>query len=64
MRPNQIGERVEVDLFGLRATGDWQISSVASGTIVALAPGSITVRLDDQPHEVTIGPARLLGRVS
>jgi hypothetical protein len=64
MRHNEIGERVEVDLFGLRASSTWQISSVASGTIVAVAPGSITVRLDDQPHEVTVGPARVLGRVS
>jgi hypothetical protein len=34
---------------------------VATGTIVELAPGSITVRLDGRLAEVTVGPARLLG---
>jgi hypothetical protein len=57
MRPT-IGERVEVDLFGLQTRGDFQ--QVASGTIVALAPGTITVRLDDHHAEVTVGPSRLL----
>jgi hypothetical protein len=33
---------------------------VAVGTIIELAPGSITVRLDDRPADVTVGPARLL----
>ena len=54
-----IGEKVEVDLFGLRVVGQLQ-HAVASGTIVELAPGSITVRLDDRAAEVTVGPARLL----
>jgi hypothetical protein len=55
-----IGERVEVDLFGLRSFGDGH-DAVATGTIVELAPGSITVRLDGHLAEVTVGPARLLG---
>jgi hypothetical protein len=55
-----IGERVEVDLFGLRSLGDGH-DRVATGTIVELAPGSITVRLDGRLAEVTVGPARLLG---
>ncbi|HXU80776.1 MAG TPA: hypothetical protein VN914_05230 [Polyangia bacterium] len=54
-----IGERVQVDLFGLRSFGDGQ-EAVATGTIVELAPGSITVRLDDRHAEVTVGPSRLL----
>jgi hypothetical protein len=62
MRPT-IGERVEVDLFGLRALNDFE-EAVARGTIVALAPGTITVRLDGVLHEVTVGPSRLLGRLS
>ena len=53
-----IGERVEVDLFGLRTIG-YQKAGVALGTIVELAPGSITVRLDDHDADVTVGPARL-----
>jgi hypothetical protein len=63
MRPNLIGERVAVDLFGLRLGGDLPDSGVASGTIVALAPGTFVIRLDDH-GEVTVGPSRLLGRVS
>ena len=53
-----IGERVEVDLFGLRAIGHLH-DRVALGTIIELAPGSITVRLDDHEADVTVGPARL-----
>ena len=64
MRPTKIGERVKVDLFGLRTSGALPPFEVASGTIVAVAPGSITVRLDAHPAEVTVGPARLLGRAS
>ena len=63
MRPT-IGERVEVDLFGLRTTSDMPQVGSASGTIVALTPGAITVRLDDRHAEVTVGPARLLSRAS
>jgi hypothetical protein len=58
MRPT-IGKRVEVDLFGMRTLGDLQ-HGTASGIIVALDPGTITVRLDEHPAEVTVGPARLL----
>ena len=54
----KIGERVEVDLFGLRASGAQD--RVVLGTITELAPGSITVRLDDRLDEVTVGPSRLL----
>ena len=60
----QIGDRVEVDLFGLRATGDFPRDSVAGGTIVAVAPGTITVRLDGRPAEITVGPNRLLKRAA
>jgi len=54
-----IGQRVEVDLFGLRVQGVLSGATVASGTIVAIAWGTITVRLDAQT-EVTVGPARLV----
>jgi hypothetical protein len=59
-----IGQRVEVDLFGLRRTGDLSFKGVAVGTIVDLTPGAITVRLDDRDAEVTVGPSRVLSRVS
>ena len=49
---------MEVDLFGLRAGGAQD--GVAIGTIIELAPGSITVRLDDRLDEVTVGPSRLV----
>jgi hypothetical protein len=57
-----IGERVKVDLFGLRSLGDGQ-EPIATGTIVALAPGTITVRLDGH-GEVTVGPVRLIDRLA
>jgi hypothetical protein len=59
---HKIGQRVEVDMFGLRvAAGTLDGGTVASGTIVAIAWGSITVRLDSHVQtEVTVGPARLL----
>ena len=64
MRPTKIGERVEVDLCGLRTPGGsarWD-AVVAPGTVVGLAPGSITIRLDEQfGSVVTVGPARLVG---
>jgi hypothetical protein len=58
-----IGERVQVDLFGLRSLGESQ-DPVATGTIVELAPGSITVRLDGRHGDVTVGPSRLLTHVA
>jgi hypothetical protein len=66
MRP-RIGERVEVDLFGLRAgalksAGVDPHKGTATGTIIALAPGTITIRLDGRAGEVTVGPARLVRR--
>jgi hypothetical protein len=59
---HKIGQRVEVDMFGLRiGEGTLDGSAVASGTIVAIVWGSITVRLDTHIEtEVTVGPARLL----
>jgi hypothetical protein len=65
MRPTKIGQRVEVDLFGLRPPDGATLTAVnvALGTVVGLAPGTITVRLDARPGldaEVTVGPARLI----
>jgi hypothetical protein len=59
---HKIGQRVEVDMFGLRVPEPALDGvTVAAGTIVAIAWGSITVRLEGLADtEVTIGPARLL----
>jgi hypothetical protein len=63
MRATKIGQRVDVDLFGLRLPGGdspWD-AVVASGIVVGIAPGSITVRLDEHLEaEITVGPARLV----
>lgn len=58
----QIGQEVEIDLFGLRLPGLAIGESQATGRIVALGPGTITVRLqigDDSGSEVTVSPGRL-----
>jgi hypothetical protein len=66
MRPTKIGERVEVDLCGLRTPSGsalWD-AVVAPGTVVGVDPGSITIRLDEQfGSVVTVGPARVVGRL-
>ena len=61
MQPT-IGQRVEVDLFGLSIpAGALAGATVASGVIVGLAPGTIIVRLDtEDAAEVTVGLARLM----
>jgi hypothetical protein len=62
MPKTRIGEKVAIDVFGLRRPGgsDWK-NGIISGTIIALDPGTITVRVDDPEHtEVTVGPARVL----
>jgi hypothetical protein len=59
----EIGQKVEVDLFGLKISGDVLPSNARStATIVGLAPGTITVRLElegHSPSEVTISPDRI-----
>lgn len=57
-----IGQKVEVDVFGLGAPGGAKFNAGAvPGTVVSVAPGSITVKLDIAPHghEVTVGPVRV-----
>jgi hypothetical protein len=60
MQHTRIGERVEVDLFGLRLTSDLPRAPIARGIIVAIAPGTITVRLEGRRVEITVGPNRLV----
>jgi hypothetical protein len=56
----QVGQRVQVDLFGMRLPHREQ--GAAECTIVALDPGVITVRLDGSGRgtsEVTVSPGRI-----
>jgi hypothetical protein len=58
----EIGQRINVDLFGLGAPGRASRYSQASGTVTELGPGVITVRLElERGHvsDVTVS----LGRV-
>jgi hypothetical protein len=60
----RIGQRIEIDLFGLRVSGLTPNGAEASGTVVALYPGAITVRLrraGGTPAEVTVSRRRVLG---
>jgi hypothetical protein len=57
-----LGERIQINLFGLRLAGRPAGDSPTEGTVVGLAPGVITVRLqlDDGGHsEVTVSPGRI-----
>lgn len=58
----EIGQKVEIDLFGLRVPGMDAGEEQAIGTVVALGPGIITVRLEtgrSHESEVTISPGRV-----
>jgi hypothetical protein len=55
-----IGEKIQIDLFGMRLPDHAQ-AEAAEGTVVGVAPGVITVRIDrvDGAPEVTVGPGRV-----
>ena len=59
----EVGQRIEIDVFGLQVPGLRSGEAQATGTVVALGPGIITVRLellgDRQPPEVTVSRGRL-----
>jgi hypothetical protein len=60
----QIGQRIEIDTFALRMPNEGAGASAATGVVVALGPGTITVRLLENGRlgtEVTVGPGRLRG---
>ena len=59
----ELGQRVSIDSSGLGLPGGRQMQSFATGTIVDIAPGVITVRLeaDGGMLDVTISPGRILG---
>jgi hypothetical protein len=66
MRPIHIGQRVEIDLFGLQVGDGGRVGPAGTGTVVALDPGVITVRLEHglgAPSEVTVSQRRVLGRL-
>jgi hypothetical protein len=59
----EVGQKIEVDVFGLHVPGLRSGEAQAMGTVVALGPGVITVRLeclgDRQSPEVTVSRGRL-----
>jgi hypothetical protein len=59
MRALRIGQRVELDLFGFEAGGSGALRAV--GTIVALEPGAITVRVERGagPRDMTVSRRRV-----
>ena len=59
-----VGQQLEIDLFGLNVSGG-AASGAAVGTVVALHPGAITIRLNRRgpvpASEVTVSSSRILG---
>lgn len=62
--PLAVGQRIRIDLVGLRARGRAVGEAQATATVVALVPGAVVVRLSArrwcEALDVTIGPARIL----
>jgi len=57
-----IGQRIQVDFFGMRVPGLWNAEARGEGTVVGLGPGVITVRVegeDGRLSEVTVSPGRI-----
>jgi hypothetical protein len=60
----QLGQKIQVDLYGMRFSGLPPGESQAEGTVVQLEPGVIMVRLrrgDGAVSEVTVSPGRIQG---
>lgn len=58
----QLGQKIQVDLFGMRLSGLPPGESQAVGTVVGLEPGVIMVRLrrsDGGVADVTVSPGRI-----
>jgi hypothetical protein len=57
----EVGQKIELDVFGLKVAGLRPGTDRASGTVVAVGPGTITVRVEGGPdgNELTISPNRL-----
>jgi hypothetical protein len=58
----ELGQRIEIDLFGMRVPGLRGSDLQATGVVVGLAPGTITVRLESPATipEISISPGRVL----
>jgi hypothetical protein len=58
----EVGQRIEIDVFGLQVPGLSSGEAQAVGTVVALGPGIITVQVqvsERQHHEVTVSRGRV-----
>ena len=58
----EIGQRIQVNLLGMRLVGIRAGSACAEVTVVGLGPGVITVRLerdDGGLSDVTVSPGRI-----
>jgi hypothetical protein len=60
----EIGQRVDIDVFGLLPLGARPTLAQATGTVIAAEEGGITVRLDldGGPAEVHVSAIRVIGR--
>jgi hypothetical protein len=57
-----VGQRINIDVSGLRLSGGALMQSIAAGVVVDVAPGAITARLeldDGGQLEVTVSPQRI-----
>ena len=58
----EIGQRININVFGMRLPGVPVREAWAAGTVVALGPGVITVLVeleDGSLSEVTVSPGRI-----
>ena len=61
----EIGELVEVDLFGLQVAGTFVSDARSVATVVGLGPGTISVRVQLEglsAMELTVSSGRILMR--
>ena len=57
-----MGQRIQIDLFGMRVPGLGGDGLCVEGTVIGLAPGVVTVQLareDGGLSEVTVSPGRI-----
>ena len=58
----EVGQRVNIDVSGLRLSGGALTQSSAAGIVVDVAPGAITAHLEldtGEKLEVTVSPQRI-----
>jgi ribosomal protein L21E len=61
MESLELGQKIDIDVAGLGLPGARIMEARATGTVVDIAPGAITVRLDVDGGErvVTVSPRRI-----